>query len=127
MYEYEREACTRVPRLVSAPYMTADNSVLWQPGREPSGCVSEAFVFFSSPFSIPPETWDSLLAGSAGDREARGRNIRMPQPLLHFESVSKTFAGQHPPAPLAAAGVIGLPAPGFFLSKSFDGPQACGP
>jgi hypothetical protein len=59
--------------------------------------------------------------------EARGRNIRMPQPLLHFESVSKTFAGQHPPAPLAAAGVIGLPAPGFFLSKSFDGPQACGP
>jgi hypothetical protein len=39
----------------------------------------------------------------------------------------RPFAGQHPPAPLAAAGGIGPTAPGFFLSKSFAGPQAFGP
>ena len=32
-----------------------------------------------------------------------------------------------PPDPVAAAGVIGRPAPGFFLKKSFDAPQAFWP
>jgi hypothetical protein len=39
----------------------------------------------------------------------------------------RRFNRQHPPDPMTTAGDIGLPVPGFFLNKSFDGPQAFSP
>ena len=39
----------------------------------------------------------------------------------------RRFNRQHPPDPMTTAGGSGLPLPGFFLHKSFDGPQAFSP
>jgi hypothetical protein len=39
-------------------------------------------------------------------------------------SINRRFNRQHPPDPMTTAGDSGLPVPGFFLTTSFDGPQA---